>query len=295
LPLELALAQHARSMHRDSDQHRGQSEPSKPACGQGTQAKAQNSVNRGSPMNNILLLGLIGLCAVGSCHRSRTDTPSGAGQATDITGSAPASSALIPAPAPSTEAQKKMWTWGFERDTAGQPPTGFSFGRTGGGSPGRWIVRSEGGSNVLAQMDPDSTNHRFPIAFANEPKLQNVRVTVRCKPISGKVDQACGIVARYRDENNYLITRANALEGNIRLYTVKDGKRDEIADHRGPVTANVWHDFRLDVVGDRSQVFWDGSRVIDHRDDTWREAGQVGVWTKADSVTYFDDLTAEAL
>ncbi len=246
-------------------------------------------------MNKILVIAVVSVGAASSCHRSRTDTPSTAGQASDAAANAPAPSAPSPAAAPSTQTHKQKWSWSFEQDKLDQPPAGFSFGRTGGGRPGRWLVRAEAGSNLLAQLDTDDTNFRFPVAVASEPKLQNVRVSVRCKPISGKVDQACGLVARYRDENDYLLTRANALEGNIRLYTVKHGKRDEIADHRGPVTSNVWHDFRLEVVGDRMQVFWDGKRVIEQRDDTFREAGQVGVWTKADSVTYFADLSAEAL
>jgi hypothetical protein len=188
-----------------------------------------------------------------------------------------------------------MWTWSFEADVADQAPGGFSFGRTGKGSLGRWLVKADGGAKVLAQVDSDDTSFRFPVAVANQPELVDVRVAVRCKPISGRVDQACGLVARYRDESNYLITRANALEGNIRLYTVRDGKREEIADHRGPVTARAWHDLRLDIVGDHAMVFWDGQRVIDKSDVTFRVAGRVGLWTKADSLTYFDDLRVEAL
>jgi hypothetical protein len=186
----------------------------------------------------------------------------------------------------------------FDDDTPDAPPRGFSFARTGKGAPGKWIVKAEAGApsgaNVLAQVDPDNTNSRFPVAVLNDPILKDVRVSVRCKPVSGKVDQACGLVARYRDENNYFITRANALEDNIRLYTVRDGKRTEIASHDIEVSPNVWYDYRLDVKGDHLQVFWNGERVLDHHDGTFTEAGHVGVWTKADSITHFDNLQIEA-
>jgi hypothetical protein len=224
-----------------------------------------------------------------ACDGPRAVTPS------PSTTSVPSPDMTPSAPLPSAQPAQNAWSWTFDADPRGAAPPGFSFGRTGEGRIGKWVVRADAGSNVLAQLDPDETDFRFPVAVANEPKLQNVRVTVRCKMVAGKVDQACGLVARYQDENNYLITRANALEGNIRLYTVRNGKRKEIADQRGPITANAWHAYRMDVVSDRIQVFWDGKAVIDQRDDAFRVAGRVGVWTKADSVSYFDDLKAEAL
>lgn len=190
------------------------------------------------------------------------------------------------------------WVRAFDDDRAGGPPIGFSFGRTGKGAPGRWIVQPDpstpAAGNVLAQLDEDDTNFRFPVAVLDEPKLADINLSVRCKAVSGRVDQACGIVVRYQDENNYYITRANALEGNIRLYTVRDGSRDEIASHSIEVTRNDWHAYRLELRGDHFQVFWDDHRVLDHNDETFRQAGRVGLWTKADSVTYFDDLRVEA-
>lgn len=201
-------------------------------------------------------------------------------------------------PAPAT-AGTVTSTHTFDEDPVNAPPPTFSFGRTGSGAPGRWVVRAEpgapSGANVLAQLDADDTDYRFPVALMNEPSLRDVLVSVRCKTVAGRVDQACGLVARYRDENNYFVTRANALEDNIRLYTVRDGQRHQLASWSGRVTPNAWHDYRLELRGDHLEVFWDGQRVIDHRDATFGDAGRVGVWTKADSVTYFDDLRAEPL
>lgn len=197
------------------------------------------------------------------------------------------------ASAPASPGGTTARTWSFDADRGGGTPAGFSFSRTGGGPPGRWIVRAEADApsrpNVLAQA-PDDTDVRFPIAAADGVSLLNLRLSVRCRPISGRVDQACGLVFRYRDENNYYITRANPLENNIRLYTVKDGRRRQIASWSGTVTANAWHDYAVEVRGDHIQVFWDGTKVLDHHDSTFTAPGGVGVWTKADSIVYFDDL-----
>ena len=144
-------------------------------------------------------------------------------------------------------------------------------------------------------MDADETDYRFPVAVANQPRLRDLRVSVRCKPVSGKVDQACGLVFRYQDEFNYYVTRANALENNVRLYHVVNGNRRQFAGLNGPVVGGVWHELKVEAQGDRLEVYWDGQKVIDAHDPTFQTAGQVGVWTKADSVTYFDDLNVEPL
>ncbi len=142
----------------------------------------------------------------------------------------------------------------FDEDMIDTAPAGFSFAKTGPGKPARWIVRkvddAPSSPNVLAQLDEDATSDRFPLAIANEPALGDVRVHVRCKMVSGRVDQVCGLVARYRDENNYLITRANALESNIRLYTVRNGKRRPLASRDRRVTPQTRHDLRFDNRGD---------------------------------------------
>jgi hypothetical protein len=207
-----------------------------------------------------------------ACNGSKTNTTSA---------TAPAASEPPTAPAPTTAAEPRLaapaaesppvtaptYSWAFDDGAVDTAPQSFSFARTGSGRQGRWVVRAEPSApsppNVLAQLDDDKTNFRFPLAVANEPRLVDVRVSVRCKMISGRVDQACGLVARYRDENNYFVTRANALEGNIRLYTVRDGKRDELASWSGTVTLDAWHDYRLELRGDHLEVFWDGGRFGD--------------------------------
>ncbi len=192
-----------------------------------------------------------------------------------------------------------MSVWNFDKDVAGKTPAGFTFSRTGKGKLGRWVVQQENGapsgSHVLAQLDSDDTDYRFPIAVANEPLLRNFRLSVVCKPVSGKVDQACGLVFRYRDGNNYYVTRANALEDNVRLYYMANGKRYQFASWSGRVSSGSWHELRADANGDHFEVYWDGGKVIDAQDPTFQQPGKVGVWTKADSIIYFDDLTVVPL
>lgn len=189
--------------------------------------------------------------------------------------------------------------WNFDADSTDAPPAGFSFARTGSGAQGRWIVRPEkdapSASNVLAQVDADDTDFRFPVAVADGPSLGDLRLSVKCKVVTGKVDQACGVVFRYRNENNYYVTRANALENNVRLYYVKNGSRKQFANWSGKVTAAAWHELRAEAKGDHFQIFWDGEEIIDAHDNTFPDAGKVGVWTKADAVTLFDDLTVAPL
>jgi hypothetical protein len=157
------------------------------------------------------------------------------------------------------------------------------------------VVRADGGMGggyVLAQTDADDTDFRFPMAILNEPSLKDVRLTVQCAAIAGKVDRACGIVFRYRDADNYYVARANALEDNLRLYRVKRGRREQLANWNGTVAPGRWYELRGDVVGDHIEIFWDGRKIIDARDTTFPGPGKVGIWTKADSVTYFREIRA---
>jgi hypothetical protein len=207
---------------------------------------------------------------------------------------APVAAALLGSAA-FAQQETLMTTFSFDSDTAGQPPKGFEFGLTGEGRPGNWVVQAVGdapsGKNVLAQTDGHTTGYRFPIAYTG-PELKDLRLSVKCRPVAGKGDQACGIIWRLKDANNYYITRANALEDNVHLYHTVDGRRVKFAGWNGTVTSGVWHDLAMEMVGNHVQVFFDGRRVIDDYDDTFLDAGKFGVWTKADSIVQFDDLTA---
>ena len=196
-----------------------------------------------------------------------------------------------------TVAKPRATTWSFDADPPDKPPAGFSFGRTGGGKPGKWLVLAAvdapSGGHVLAQVDADRTDYRFPVAVADSPSLADLALSEKCKQNSGEVDQGCGLVFRYQDADNYYLTRANSLEDNVRLYYVKKGNRQQIASWSGKVKSGVWHDYKVEAKGDHVVVTFDGKQVLDATDKTFSQAGKVGVWTKADSVIYFDDLKLE--
>jgi hypothetical protein len=189
--------------------------------------------------------------------------------------------------------------WNFDSMQPGEAPVGFTLARTGSGRMGRWVVRTESDApsalNVLAQEDSDRTDYRFPVAVADGPTFADVSLSVRCKPVGGRVDRACGIVWRYQDENNYYLTRANALENNVCWYYVQNGRRVEVKRVNVPVASDVWHSLRADMRGDHVEVYFNDKKLIDVHDSRFTAAGKVGVWTKADSRTLFDNLTATAL
>ena len=198
-----------------------------------------------------------------------------------------------------TAAQVRLRRWDFEDAQEGQAPEGFSFTRTGEGRSGQWLIKAApdapSGKHVLVQVDTDATDFRFPMAVAGQPVLSDVQLSVRCKPETGKIDQACGLVIRYHDESNYYLTRANALEENVRFYKVVNGQRQQLASWSGPVASGSWHQLQVKAQGDDFVISWDEQNVMEVTDQTFRGAGKVGVWTKADSVTAFDDLMVEPL
>lgn len=189
----------------------------------------------------------------------------------------------------------------FTDDAVGQPPKGFEFGHTAkAGAPGKWIVEAEGTNKYLAQVDPDNTRARFPVAVVSDLSAADVDLSVRFKPVSGRVDQAAGLVWRFQNEDNYYIVRANALENNVVLYKVEKGKRTDLPlkgegrtyGKKAQVPSGQWSTLRVVAAGPRFEVYFNGSKLYEVEDQTFSQAGKVGVWTKADSVTQFDDLTA---
>jgi 3-keto-disaccharide hydrolase len=190
----------------------------------------------------------------------------------------------------------------FSEDPVGQAPKGFEFGHTAkAGAPGKWVVQAEGSNKYLAQIDPDNTRSRFPVAVLSDVTAADVDLSTRFRPVSGRVDQAAGLVWRFQNEDNYYIVRANALENNVVLYKVEKGKRTDLPlkgegrtyGKKAQVPSGQWSTLRVVAAGPRFEVFLNGSKLYDVEDSTFRQAGKVGLWTKADSVTQFDDVTIE--
>lgn len=199
-----------------------------------------------------------------------------------------------------TKAQRRQETpHTFEDAPTGAPPPGFSFALTGGGGPVRWAVLEDpsapAGAKVLAETSVDRTRDRFPLAILDGFEARDVAVSVRFRPVSGTVDQAAGLMVRLRDPRNYYIARANALENNVRLYRVVDGRRTQFAGVDVPVPRDRWQSLGLRVEGDRLTVSLDGRELFAATDRTFRDPGRVGLWTKADSLTHFDNLELQAL
>jgi Domain of Unknown Function (DUF1080) len=186
------------------------------------------------------------------------------------------------------------FTYSFDSDAPGRAPSKFHSARTGQGTESKWVVMADSTApskpDIVAQTSTDSTDYRFPLLIADDGSFQDLEISVRFKPVSGQVDRAGGLVFRLRDANNYYIVRANALEDNYRLYHVVDGKRRQFAGANLKVTSGEWHELRVECVGNKIICYYDGTKKIEASDDTFKEAGKVGLWTKADSVTYFDDL-----
>lgn len=197
----------------------------------------------------------------------------------------------------SSDAEAKRIT--FENDEVGNLPSSFTAALTGKGRPVQWRITedksAQSGTKVLAEVSGDSTSDRFPLAIYEGVTAKNVELSVRFKPISGQVDQAAGLMARVQDPNNYYITRANALENNVRLYKVVNGRRQQFGGQDIEVPANKWQSLGFKVEGDRFEVYLDGKSLFSARDSSFSDAGKVGLWTKADSVTHFDDVTIRPL
>lgn len=187
-------------------------------------------------------------------------------------------------------------TFHFDEDAPGKAPAGFRSYATGGGPEGKWIITpmagAPSGSQVVEQRDADPTDVRFPVLIAEGRDYSDVDVSVKGKALSGKIDQGIGLVFRFRDPRSYYVVRANALENNFRLYKMVNGKRLQFAGANVKVSSNEWHTLRAVVKGDHIICYFDGKQLIDARDRTYT-TGKVGLWTKADSVIAFDDLTVD--
>jgi len=177
----------------------------------------------------------------------------------------------------------------FDSDPVGSPPVGWTCGVTGSGKP-HWAVAADPNApskqNVLVQ-DGRGT---FPWCVKSGAALANGFVEVKFKPMSGHEDQAGGVVWRWKDGDNYYVARANALERNVSLYYVEGGRRKTLKYVNAPVERGVWHSLRVEFAGARIAVALDGRRAIEFEDKHITGPGAVGVWTKADSVTAFDDF-----
>jgi hypothetical protein len=183
----------------------------------------------------------------------------------------------------------------FDNGPLGQTPSDWTVAMTNHGHAPQWeIVKDMSAATqpyVFAQTSVDPVRDRYPLAIFNGITFRDGDVSVRMKPVSGREVQAGGLVWRSRDENNYYLARANALEKNVQVFKVENGVRKPLmlgVHHEIP--SNAWSILKISARGNRFQVYMDHRRILQGWDNTFMTGGKVGLWTVADSVTYFDDF-----
>lgn len=195
----------------------------------------------------------------------------------------------------------------FEGTETGGIPGAFTAGLVGGGGPVRWEVLAAddapSGDRVLGQLSDDETNKRYPLLVCETLSAKDVDASVKFKTISGQVDASGGLIFRCADPNNFYVVRANSLEGNVVAYKTENGKRSNIGvkgqgDAYGvkvDVPHQKWNVLRVRVQGNLFETFLNDRKLFEVENDTFTAAGKVGLWTKADAVTQFDDLSIKSL
>ena len=197
-------------------------------------------------------------------------------------------------------------TINFDSATPGALPPGWTSAMTHRGGPPHWGLMKDATApsqpNVLAQTSSDRTDGRFPLAIYKKTNVTNGSLSVQFKPISGVVDASGGLVWRYLDPNNYYVVRANADENNVVLYKVLKGRRSSISPVGKPprtygvkhlVAHRQWHTLAVSFHENLFTVTFDGEQLFQVKDNTFTAVGKVGLWTKADSVTYFDNFVVK--
>jgi hypothetical protein len=185
-------------------------------------------------------------------------------------------------------------TINFDTDPPGRLPSAWKQGVTGRGSA-LWVVRADPSAPGKPHVLQQSATGAFPWCVLAATSIEDGFVEVRVKAIAGNEDQAGGVVWRWKDGDNYYVARANALENNVSLYHTTGGKRITIKYVDAPVAKNTWHTLRVEFSGSRIKVALNGKTYIEQEDSHIAGAGAVGLWTKADSVTSFDDFSYGSL
>jgi hypothetical protein len=188
----------------------------------------------------------------------------------------------------------------FGKDDAGKVPTGWAAAKTGKGEGSIWKVVADDtapskSGYVLAQT-AESPNAMFNLCVLQDGSCKDVELTVAFKAVKGKNDQGGGFVWRYQDPNNYYVCRMNPLEDNYCLYHVVAGKRTQFGGKEGlKVPTGTWHTLTVKMVGDAIECSLDGQKQIEAKDSTFTKAGKVGLWTKSDAQSHFDDFQVRDL
>ena len=178
----------------------------------------------------------------------------------------------------------------FDEAPAGKGPAGWTVAMTGKGAA-RWTVEADDTAPPKPNVLQQSGAATYPLCLKDRTSIKDGFVEVKFKPVSGRVDQAGGVIWRCQDADNYYVARANALEDNVAIYHTIGGQRVAFKTVNTKVAPGTWHTLRVEFAGNKFSVSFDGKIVIAATDDHFKAAGKVGVWTKADSRTLFDDFS----
>jgi hypothetical protein len=191
-------------------------------------------------------------------------------------------------------------TFRFRKNAAGRLPGGWTIPKTGTNEGSNWRVVPNGSAPsgtgfVLVQLT-DSPRGAFNVCIADDAKFRDLEVSVCFMPIRGRYDRGGGLIWRYQDRGNYYLAGIDALEGNCRIDKVVNGERYQVAIHAEPsLRIGHWHTLTIEHECEHIQCFLDGQKCLEFDDTTFMAAGRIGIWTRSDAHTYFDDLTAHPL
>ena len=241
-----------------------------------------------------ITLAIIAFIALLSCNQAEVNTNKDSKISKEtITEEAPQKEAA--------ETELKQITFDFEKYELNKLPSLWSQAFTGKGDATEWKIIDDNGNKVMAQLSSDNPNYHFNVVVFDEIVTKNVNLKVKLKGVNGNMDQGGGFVWRYTDKDNYYVVRANPLEDNVVLYKVVNGRRTDL-----PVLGkgrtygvdvstlgNDWFSLSLTVIDDLFTVYFNGMEIFQVKDQSINTAGKIGLWTKADAVTYFDDFVVE--
>jgi len=191
-------------------------------------------------------------------------------------------------------AASEVQVWNFDQDSPSTAPAGFHIGTLFDGRPaGDWQVISSDKAtsppHVLAQLHGKGAEHAYKLVLVQGTEAEDIELSVMLLPIAGKADMGGGLLWRAADDRNYYLVRANPLEQNIRVYRVINGVRHMIQNFDHVIDIRQWHRLRVQMRGCDARVWFDEQAVFTLCDRTFAK-GYVGLWTKSDAITYFDDL-----
>ena len=203
----------------------------------------------------------------------------------------------IPVVAFSLDSATRVWT--FDDHTPESLPPEFQVGTLfDGRSAGEWKILETGmanhGKHVLGQLMGKGAEHAYKIVLIQGTTATDLDLRVAFLPISGKADMGGGLIWRAADDRNYYLARANPLEQNIRVYRVENGIRHLLENFNQTIDVRQWHTLQVTHQGCHANIFFDGRQILDLCEKTF-QTGMIGLWTKSDAVTYFDDLQFQQL